>query len=116
MLTMKQITNPKPPVPQRIGVAEAKAKLSEVLRDLPNGITIIHNRGRDLAVLLTIDHYNRIVGEQTNTPGAGAFFMDRVETIKQRHGGGIDHFEPPPLQFDMGDPDFNRLDVGRKKS
>ena len=39
---------------RRLGVAEAKSKLSEVLREAAQGPTVIHSRGRDLVVVLAL--------------------------------------------------------------
>lgn len=101
---MKQ--TPASPVasPRRVGVAEAKSKLSEVLRDTVNGPTIIHSRGRDLAVLLTIDDYESLVAERPGGAGAGGAFLNRLEAVKRRHGGGVDSFEPARMAFNAVDP------------
>ena len=37
--------------------AEAKSKLSEVLREAAQGPTVIHSRGKDLAVVLAMEDY-----------------------------------------------------------
>jgi prevent-host-death family protein len=41
--------------PRRLRVAEAKAKLSEAIRSVRSGPSIIHNRGRDVAVLIDVE-------------------------------------------------------------
>jgi prevent-host-death family protein len=89
---------------RRLGVAEAKSKLSEVLRDAAKGPTVIHSRGRDLAVVLAIEDYERLVAEQQPTATAGAAFLQRVEALKKRHGGGVGDFEPAPLSFVPAEP------------
>jgi prevent-host-death family protein len=99
------------PVPQsrRLGVAEAKSKLSEVLRDAAAGPTIIHNRGKDLAVVLAIEDYERLTAGKAESSG-GAAFLERVEALKKRLGGGVDDFEPGRFSFEPAQP------FGRKKA
>jgi prevent-host-death family protein len=84
---------------RRLGVAEAKSKLSEVLRDAAKGPTIIHSRGKDVGVLLAIEDYEQLMATQRPPVGVGAAFLDRVEALKQRHGGGVSDFIPPRLDF-----------------
>lgn len=84
---------------RRLGVAEAKSKLSEVLREAADGPTIIHSRGRDLVVVLAIEDYERLVAEQQPKETGGAAFLKRVDVLKQRHGGGVSNFEPARLDF-----------------
>ena len=82
---------------RRLGVAEAKSRWSEVLREAAQGPTVIHSRGKDLAVVLAIEDYERLAaGEQVRTGGAA--FLQRVEALKQRYGGGVD-FEPARLDL-----------------
>ncbi|HJX26442.1 MAG TPA: type II toxin-antitoxin system Phd/YefM family antitoxin [Thermoanaerobaculia bacterium] len=97
---------------RRLGVAEAKSKLSEVLRDAANGPTVIHSRGRDLAVLLAIEDYEQLMADQQPPRAGGASFLKRVEALKQREGGGVD-FEPPRLDFTPAEP-FARKRMGRE--
>src|SRR5947209_20612444 len=89
---------------RRLGVAEAKSKLSEVLRDAAKGPTIIHSRGRDVVVVLAIEDYERLIAEQPSLVAAGAAFLNRVEAVKQRHGGGVSGFEPARLNFVPSEP------------
>jgi prevent-host-death family protein len=84
--------------PRRIGVAEAKSRLSEVLRDAGKGPTIIHSRGRDLAVVLDMEEYARLTARDVK--GGGAAFLDRVEVLKTRSGGGVDSWEPPRVKYE----------------
>jgi prevent-host-death family protein len=81
-----------------LGVAEAKSKLSELLREAAQGPTVIHSRGRDLAVVLAIEDYERLTADQHLQNAGGAAFLQRVEAVKRRHGGGAD-FEPARLDF-----------------
>lgn len=92
---------------RRVGVAEAKAMFSEVLRDAAKGPTIIHSRGRDLAVLLAIDEYEQLAAPSARGAGTGAAFLDRIGAVKRRHGGGVDEFSPPAMRFRAIDP-FSR--------
>jgi prevent-host-death family protein len=99
---------------RRIGVAEAKSKLSEVIRETVQGPTVIHSRGRDLAVLLTLADYERLlVGQATSSRSGGAAFLERVEALKERHGGGVLDFEPARLDFEPTKP-FARKGTGRR--
>ena len=84
---------------RRLGVAEAKSKLSEVLRDAAQGPTVIHSRGRDLAVVLAIEDYERLTADQPASKTGGADFLERVEALKARYGGGVPDFEPARLDF-----------------
>lgn len=88
---------------RRLSVAEAKAGLSSALRTAEEGPTVIHNRGRDAAVLLGIEAYARLVGEADDgeTPTAG--FLHDVAALKDRLGGGAD-FEPERMVLTPRDP------------
>ena len=89
---------------RRLGVAEAKSKLSEVLRDVTQGPTVIHSRGRDLAIVLAIEDYERLKAGQQSQRIGGAELLQRIETLKQRFGGGVNDFEPARLDFKPVDP------------
>src|SRR5262245_60501401 len=95
---------------RRLGVAEVKSKLSEVLREAAQGPTIIHSRGRDVAVVLAVEDYERLMAGQQPEQGGGAAFLQRVEELKRRYGGGVDDFEPPHLDFVPAEP------FGRRKT
>lgn len=84
---------------RRLGVAEAKSKLSEVLRDAAQGPMIIHSRGRDLVVVLSMEDYERLMADQQSPRTGGAAFLQRVDALKQRYGGGVSDFEPARLDF-----------------
>src|SRR5258708_5632353 len=105
-MTMKQVIPAPPPLvrPRRLGVAEAKSKLSEVLRDAAAAPTIIHSRGRDVAVVLGVEEYERLVAGGQPAQGSGAAFLGRIEAWKQRHGGGVDDFEPARLDLKLAEP------------
>src|SRR5262245_2706829 len=97
---MKQVTyRPGSPyrAPRRLSVSEAKAKLSEALRDVREAPTVIHSRGHDIAVLMGIEDYQRLAAD----PGtlSGASFVQAVEELKRRLGGGAElKTEPARLQ------------------
>jgi prevent-host-death family protein len=98
---------------RRLGVAEAKSKLSELLRDAAQGPLVIHSRGRDVAVVLAIEEYERLTAGQQPSRVGGAAFLQRVEALKLRHDGGVDDFEPARLDFVPADP-FARSKTGRR--
>jgi|SRR3982751_5827622 prevent-host-death family protein len=98
---------------RRLGVAEAKSKLSEVLRDVEQGPLVIHSRGRDLAVVLGIEEYERLTAGQQPSRAGGSAFLQRIEAMKLRHGGGVDDFEPAHLDFVPTVP-FTRSKTGRR--
>ena len=96
---------------RRLGVAEAKGKLSEVLRDAAQGPLVIHSRGRDVAVVLAIEEYERLTADQQSSRAGGSAFLQRVEALKLRHDGGVSDFEPARLDFVPADP-FARSKTG----
>lgn len=89
---------------RRLGVAEAKSRWSEMLREAAQGPTVIHSRGKDLAVVLAIEDYERLSADQQASKVGGAEFLQRVEALKQRYGGGVDDFEPARLEFLPAEP------------
>jgi prevent-host-death family protein len=95
-MVMKQI--PSHGAQRRVGVAEAKAHLSNLLRELAAGPVIVHNRGRDLAVLVGIDEYERLARD-ADQKSKGAQLLLRVAELKLRYGGGVDDFEPPQAKL-----------------
>ena len=92
---------------RRVGVAEAKRRLSAILRDTARGPTVIHSRGRDLAVLVAIEGYERLVVEHPTGPGTGSAFLARIDAVKRRHGGRGAEFKPAVMSFRAVDP-FSR--------
>lgn len=80
----------RPPASRTYSVAEAKARLSEILRNLEEGPTMIHNRGRDTAVLLGVEAYERLLARADDVPTPMAAFLADVGTLKDRLGGGAD--------------------------
>ena len=107
-MTMKKGTQALSLRTRRLGVAEAKSKLSEVLREVAQGPTVIHSRGRALAVVLAIEDYERLTADQQLPSAGGDAFLQRVEALKQRHGGGVSDFEPARLDFVPAEPFVRR--------
>ena len=98
---------------RRLGVAEAKMRLSELLRDAAAGPTVIHSRGRDVAVVLAVEDYDRLTAERGVVRGGGAQFLDRVEARKAHHGRGGEDFEPPRLDLTLESPFARRRQTKR---
>ena len=111
-MVMKKGIQAVSPRTRRLGVAEAKSKLSEVLREAAEGPTVIHSRGRDLVVVLSVEEYERLTAAQDLQKSGGSTFLQRVEALKQRHGGGVSDFEPARLDFVPAEP-FARKKAGR---
>ena len=72
--------------PRRLGVAEAKARLSEVLRGIHESPVVIHSRGRDVGVLIDVRTYAR-VAEADRPRAGGARFLAAVAALRERFGG-----------------------------
>lgn len=89
---------------RRLGVTEAKSRWSEVVREAAQGPTVIHSRGRDLVVVLAVEEYERLAADRQAPKTSGAAFLQRVEALKQRHGGCVDDFEPARLDFMPSQP------------
>jgi prevent-host-death family protein len=83
-----------------------------VLRDAAQGPLVIHSRGRDIAVVLAVEEYERLTAGQQSSRAGGSGFLQRVEALKLRHDGGGD-FEPARLDFVPADP-FARNKTGRR--
>jgi hypothetical protein len=49
--------------------------------------------------LLAIEDYERLTADQQIPRARGAAFSQRIEAVKQRHGGGVNDFEPARLDF-----------------
>jgi len=96
---MKQVAKSLTAPIRRVGVAEAKSKLSEVMRDAANGPTIIHCRGRDAVVLLALEEYEQLLAQLPEKAATGRAFLHRIEAVKRRHAGGVDDFEPKTMKF-----------------
>jgi prevent-host-death family protein len=91
MMVMKKIISRSYPMfrGKRLNVSEAKAKLSQALHDLQDGPTIIHNRGRDVGVLISVEDYERLSAAE-NAPPTMSSFLHALEALKQRFGGGAE--------------------------
>jgi prevent-host-death family protein len=112
-MVMVRVLDTLPHKTRRLGVAEAKSKLSEVLRDAAQGPTVIHSRGRDVAVVLAMEDYERLTAGQPTSRAGGAAFLERVEALKERHGGGVLDFEPARLDYVPASP-FARKGTERR--
>lgn len=89
MMVMKRTVN-QAVDGHRLSVAEAKAHLSAALRTVDAGPTVIHRRGRDAAVLLGIDAYERLVADAGGAAEPTVAFLRDVAALKQRLGGGVE--------------------------
>ena len=83
------------------------------MRDTAKGPTIIHSRGRDLAVLVAIEEYEQLIAEHAGGPATGGAFLGRIEAVKRRHGGGVAEFTPAPMSFQAMAP-FSRRRARRR--
>ena len=103
MMVVKQVTSSTPAArpARRVGVAEAKSKFSQLLRDAALAPAIIHSRGRDLVVVLAVAEYEALLSHRAVTGGAA--LLGRIEALKQASGGGED-FTPARLEFAPVDP------------
>jgi len=84
-MVMKKVASPK-----RVGIAEAKAHLSDVLRTAADQPVVIHNRGRDVAVVLGVDAYERLRELEGKESTPAALFLAEVAELRERYGGGAD--------------------------
>jgi prevent-host-death family protein len=84
---------------KRLNVSEAKSKLSQALRELDDSPTIIHNRGRDVAVLISMEDYERLLATErsANTPTMSSF-LQAIDVLKRKFGGGA-VLSPEPIEF-----------------
>jgi prevent-host-death family protein len=89
--------------PRRVGVAEAKARLSEVLREAAGAPVVIQSRGRDVAVLMDPETYARLGGDGASLTGGGAF-LAALAVVRERFGPGVDEFDPAPSVIRPVDP------------
>lgn len=93
---------PTPGRPRRLSVAETKAKLSEALRRLSEGPTIIHSRGREVGVLMSIEDYEQSVIAR-GRPKSMRQFLEDIEALKKKMGGGVE-FRPPRARLRVKNP------------
>jgi prevent-host-death family protein len=96
--------------PRRLGVAEAKAHLSELLRDVASGPTVIHSRGRDVAVLVSVHEFALLEARAITAATGGASFLDRIERLRSLSEDEDPGFEPERVQISLR-PAFG-ADVG----
>jgi prevent-host-death family protein len=86
----------------RYSVAEAKAHLSEVVRRTREAPAVIHNRGRDVAVVLSIGDYQRL-RQRAGVSPVHRWLADLASWHKRT--GGAD-FEPETLRLEPQPVDF----------
>ena len=86
----------------RYSVAEAKARLSEVLRAAQKRPVVIHNRGRDVGVVVSMDDF--AAGHPVKSKTAMVQWLERAAEWRQR-SGGID-FDPPRARLKPQEVDF----------
>lgn len=86
--------------PRRVSVAVAKARLSSLIREAEQRPTVIQNRGRDVAVLMSLTDYEK-VSALVSAPAESRAerFLRDVEALKEKFGGGVDDFSPSPLDL-----------------
>ena len=89
--------------PRRVGVAEAKARLSEILREAAEAPVVIQSRGRDVAVLMDPETYGRLGGDGASLTG-GSAFLAALAVVRERFGPGVDDFDPAPAFIRSVDP------------
>jgi prevent-host-death family protein len=70
--------------PRRLGVAEAKARFAELLRDSELGATVIHNRGRDVAVVLSMAEYDALAHGALPRTAAGPRLIQSLAEWRAR--------------------------------
>jgi prevent-host-death family protein len=90
IMVMNAIPHRQPPIrlsaAKRVGVAEAKAHFSEVLRNAQSRPTVIHSRGRSVAVLLSVADYDALVSGVAKRM-AGKVLMESLADWRADYGG-----------------------------
>jgi prevent-host-death family protein len=81
---------------RRWSFSEAKRHFAEVLLSIEDNPVVIHRRGRDAAVILSIQAYERLRAKAEDRPVAA--WLARLEEWRRRTGG-ID-FDPAPMVFE----------------
>jgi prevent-host-death family protein len=101
LVVKKTIHQPVPTArrAKRLNVSEAKSKLSRALRELEDSPTIIHNRGRDVAVLISMENYEQLLAAErsANTPTVSSF-LQTIDVLKRKFGGGA-VLAAEPMEF-----------------
>ena len=93
--------------PVRVSVADAKARLSSLIRDAERRPTVIQNRGHDVAVLMSLAEYERVRALASAPAESRAErFLREVGALKEKLGGGVDAFCPAPLDLRAQTADF----------
>src|SRR5262245_3108872 len=91
IMVMKGVRYPLRREMRRMSVSEVKAKLSEALRGLDEGPTVIQSRGREVGVLISVEQYTSI--QPVEAPETMRALIDRIDRLKKKMGGGVD-FRP----------------------
>ena len=93
--------------PRRVGIADAKARLSSLIREAEQRPTVIHNRGRDVAVLISMADYERVSSvAEAKAESKAEVFLREVGALKEQLGGGVDDFSPALLELRAQAVDF----------
>lgn len=71
---------------RRVGIAEAKARMAEIVRNAATARTVIQRRGDDVAVIIGIEELRRLeaAGEGATD---GARLLRRLDAWRDRTGG-----------------------------
>lgn len=78
--------------PRRLGIAETKSHLAEIVREAASRRTIIQRRGRDVAVVIGVEELARLERAGDGAT-AGAQLLARLARVKERYGA-VDDFAP----------------------
>ena len=85
-------------------MAETKARLSSVLRAAATGPVFVHNRGRDVAVIVSPAAWNAASAGPTNV---GAWVAS-LPALREKHSGGGGDFTPRRAKIVARDPFASR--------
>lgn len=97
-------------VMKRVGIAEAKAHLSAIVRETSDGPVIIHSRGKDVAVVVAAGEYERLVEAANERPTTGARLVESLRELRKEYEGGY------AIEFDRIDfPNRSPFDDAPKK-
>ena len=77
--------------PRYWSVAEAKARLSQLISDARRGPQVIANRGREVAIVLDVDRYRRVTDEAAAAQPSEAWhsFLAYSAAVRARGGGTL---------------------------
>ncbi len=89
---------------RRLGVADAKAHLSELLRDVSTGPTVIHSRGKDLAVIVSVEDFARLESAAASKETGGAAFLERIARLRTAEADEDFGFDPERVNVKVENP------------